>query len=225
MVNFNYSDGAKYGWTSAITASASGASPASGTGGDTGAFSTVIPVSTTQSQVQVVWSSGSTFEGTCEHSVNFYPSGTGGRSGGAGSGVAAGATAGSFNFSACAPSGFGWLNPVALLKGFGCLLQGLFVPTTNDLNSLYSVMQVSPFMSALISAPTRITAAATSWSPSFNFGTFYFNGTTQLSGGLVPGIPIGTMNLSSISGGGYISIAIECIVGIVDLVLLISVFA
>ena len=218
MVNFNYSDGAKYGWTSAITASASGASPASGTGGDTGAFTSVLPVSTTESQIQVVWSSGSTFEGTCEKAVNFYPSGTGGRSGGAGSGVPAGAPAWSFNFSACAPSGFGWLNPIALLKGFGCLLQGLFVPTTNDLNSLYSTMQVSPFISALISAPTRITAAATSWSPAFGFGSFTFSGSGR-------SLSIGSMTLPSISANGYISVAIECIVGVVDLVLLISVFA
>jgi hypothetical protein len=218
MVNFNYSDGAKYGWTAAVTASASGASPASGSGGDTGAFTTVLPVSAVQSQVQVVWSSGSTFEGTCEKAVNFYPSGTGGRSGGAGSGVAAGAPAGSFNFSACAPSGFGWLNPIALLKGFGCLLQGLFVPTTNDLNSLYSVIQISPFMSALISAPSRITAAATSWSPVFGFGSFTFSGSGR-------SLSVGSMTLPSISANGYISVAVECIVGVADLALLISVFS
>ena len=215
MVNFNYSDGAKYGWTAAITASASGASPASGTGGDTGAFTTVLPVSTTESQIQVVWSSGSTFEGTCERAVDFYPSGSGGGSSLAGSGVGSNAPAGSFNFSACAPSGFGWLNPVSLLKGFGCLLQGLFVPTTNDLNSLYSVIQVSPFMSALMSAPTRVTAAATGWSPSFAFGSFSVVGRS---------VSIGSMSLPSISAGGYINVVIECIVGVVDLVLLISVF-
>lgn len=224
MVNFNYSDGSKYGWTSAITASATGASPASGTGGDSGVFSTVIPVSTTPSQIEVVWSKGSTFEGSCEHDVNFFPTSSGGRSGGAGSGVPADAPPGSFNFSACAPSGFGWLDPVSLLKGGGCLLQGLFVPTSNDLSSLYALVQVSPFMSALIAAPSRVTAVASSWSPTFHFGTYYRDGVSQIDSGLVPGIHIGSMTLPTISAGGYISTVVDCIVGIVDLVLLISVF-
>jgi hypothetical protein len=72
VVNFDYSDGGHYGWTASVTASASGASPSSGSGGDSGVFTTVLPVTASVSQVEVVWSDGSTFEGACEKAVDFF---------------------------------------------------------------------------------------------------------------------------------------------------------
>jgi len=204
---FQYSDGGSYGFSVAIAVGAESANPATGSGTDSGVFTTTVPVSTTLYPITATWTNkAGTVVGECTAQINPYGIGTNNPS--------QPGVPGSFSFSSCAPSGYAWLSLVSWAKMIGCLVRGLFVPTQADLSSISNTADESPFMSALVDLPASMSVVVQNFNPVLQMGSVSLLGHSMAIGSVTlpgesqypeaPGIFAGV--LAAISVGLLISI-------------------
>jgi len=204
---FQYSDGGSYGFSVAIAVGAESANPATGSGTDSGVFTTTVPVSTTLYPITATWTNkAGTVEGECTAQINPYGIGT--------NNPTQPGVPGSFSFSSCAPSGYAWLSLVSWAKMIGCLVRGLFVPTQADLSSISNTADQSPFMSALVDLPASMSVVVQNFNPVLQMGSVSLLGHSMAIGSVTlpgesqypeaPGIFAGV--LAAISVGLLISI-------------------
>jgi len=204
---FQYSDGGSFGFSVAIAVGAESANPATGSGTDSGVFTTTVPVSTTLYPITATWTNkAGTVVGECTAQINPYGIGS--------NNPTQPGVPGSFSFSSCAPSGYAWLSLVSWAKMIGCLVRGLFVPTQADLSSISNTADQSPFMSALVDLPASMTVVVQNFNPVLKMGSVSLLGHSMGIGSVTlpgesqypeaPGIFAGV--LAAISVGLLISI-------------------
>jgi len=204
---FQYSDGGSFGFSVAIAVGAESANPATGSGTDSGVFTTTVPVSTTLYPITATWTNkAGTVVGECTAQINPYGIGS--------NNPTQPGVPGSFSFSSCAPSGYAWLSLVSWAKMIGCLVRGLFVPTQADLSSISNTADQSPFMSALVDLPASMSVVVQNFNPVLQMGSVSLLGHSMAIGSVTlpgesqypeaPGIFAGV--LAAISVGLLISI-------------------
>lgn len=91
----------------------------------------------------------------------------------------------------CVPSGWGWLSPAALVRGMGCLLQYLFVPSGSAISGTWNTFS-QEFGGSALGVPAKVVGNLSDAIQGFNDGVTV-GGVTNMNCGsvLVPNVNLG----------------------------------